>query len=288
MAQLKEIKSRIQSVRSTQKITSAMMMISSVRLQKTQRIIQHLYPYEQNLYRILQLLPLQGETIDSPFLETRTMRRVAIVAFASNTGLAGRFNDNITEKLKTVVDQYISLGKENILLYPIGEKVAKSVHNMGLIPKGDHCPISEFPSYSHAQQIAVELMDMYRKREIDRVELIYHHFRSKGSQVVVNEPFLPIEPKIAEESKTVPDYIIEPDRETIAAQLISKILKVKLFTTHLDSVISEHAARMNAMRIATDNADDLTQELTLEFNKLRQQSITNELLDLAGGSFKSR
>lgn len=317
MAQLKEIKSRIQSVRSTQKITSAMMMISSARLAKTQRLIRNLYPYEQSLSRILQLLPDREGKTDSPFLQTRTVKRVAIVAFASNSGLAGRFNDNISDKLKAVTAHYMLLGKENILVWPIGEKVAKAVRNMGLEPQGDYSAISEDPSYGNTQKIAGELMEMYLKGEIDRVELVYHHFRSKGSQVVVNEPFLPIGPDtpddpqsntrrpstggsndgdtisggiISKRSNTGNpslDYIVEPDRKTIITQLIPKILKIKLFAAHLDSVTSEHAARMTAMRIATDNADDLTEALTLEYNKLRQQSITNELLDIVGGSFGS-
>lgn len=285
MAQLKEIKNRIQSVRSTQKITSAMMMISSARLVKTQRLIQSLYPYEQTLYRMLQLLADQEESIDSPFLQTRTVKRVAIVAFSSNTGLAGRFNDDIAEKLKKVVANYMPLGKENILLYPIGEKVAKAVRSMGFKPQGDYSAISESPFYHNAQQIAGKLMEMYQKGEIDHVELIYHHFLTKGSQVIINEPFLPIEPKIPDGEKSAPNYIVEPDRRTILTQLIPKILKVKFYTAHLDSVTSEHAARMTAMRTATDNADDLNEELTLEYNKLRQQSITNELLDIVGGSF---
>lgn len=285
MAQLKEIKGRLQSVRSTQKITSAMMMISSVRLRKTQRIIQNLYPYEQSLFQILQLLSNQEKGLESPFLEPRTPKRVAIVAFSSNSGLAGRFNDNISEKVKTAIAHYIPLGKENILLYPVGEKVAKAVRNMGFIPQGDYSLINGAPSYANTGEIADELMKKYLSGEIDRVDLIYHHFRSKGSQVVVHESFLPIEPKMPDDLKTAPDYIIEPDRQTIITQLIPKILKIKLFTTHLDSVTSEHAARMTAMRIATDNADDLTEELTREYNKMRQQAITNELLDLVGGSY---
>ncbi|MEA4918523.1 ATP synthase F1 subunit gamma [Proteiniphilum sp.] len=288
MAQLKEIKNRIQSVRSTQKITSAMMMIASARLQKSQRSIRNLYPYEQNLYRMLQLLASQEEGIDSPFFHTRPVKRIAIVAFASNTGLAGRFNDNIADKLKEVIQSYRSLGKENILLYPIGEKVAKAVRAMGFQSRGDYNAISGNPSYNSAQQIAGELMQMYLKGEIDRVELIYHHFVTRGTQIVVNEPFLPIEPRIPEGEKFAPNYIVEPDRKTILTQLIPKILKVKFYTAHLDSVTSEHAARTTAMRIATDNAEDLTEELTLEYNKLRQQSITNELLDLVGGSFDSQ
>ncbi len=263
-----------------------MMMVSSARLVKAQRLIQNLYPYEQHLYRILQLLSAEEEEeINSPFLQARTVKRVAIVAFSSNTGLAGRFNEDISDELKKTVANYISLGKENIVLYPIGGKVAKAMGKIGIKPQGDYSNISENPSYANAQKIAGELMEMYRKEEIDRVELIYHHFLTKGTQVIVNEPFLPIEPVIPDEKKYVANYIVEPDRKTILTDIIPKILKVKFYTAHIDSVTSEHAARMTAMRIATDNADDLTETLTLEYNKLRQQSITNELLDLIGGSF---
>ena len=163
--------------------------------------------------------------------------------------------------------------------------MAKAMGKIGIKPQGDYSNISENPSYANAQKIAGELMEMYRKEEIDRVELIYHHFLTKGTQVIVNEPFLPIEPVIPDEKKYVANYIVEPDRKTILTDIIPKISKVKFYTAHIDSVTSEHAARMTAMRIATDNADDLTETLTLEYNKLRQQSITNELLDLIGGSF---
>ncbi|MDR0421820.1 MAG: ATP synthase F1 subunit gamma [Proteiniphilum sp.] len=293
MTQLKEIKSRIQSVRSTQKITSAMMMISSARLQKIRRIAQNLLPYERSLYRILQLLP-EGEGMrESPFLQTRGVKRVCIVAFASNTGLAGRFNENISDRLKATVTHYLPLGRENILVYAIGDKAAKAAREAGLEPRGDYSAISEKPAYDAAQRIAGELMEMFLKGETDRVELIYHHFRSKGSQTVVSEPFLPLEAFSAgseapeDAGARAFDYIVEPDGRTVVTRLIPKILKLKFFVAHLDSVTSEHAARMTAMRVATDNADDLTGALTLEYNKLRQQSITGELLDIVGGSFGS-
>jgi len=132
MAELKEIKSRIQSVRSTQKITSAMMMVSSAKLRKTQDIIQNLYPYEEKLSQLLHLFLRETLEFDSPFTQQRPVKRIAIVAFSSNTGLAGQFNDNISHKLEAVVDTWISLGKENILIYPIGEKVAKAAYKLGL------------------------------------------------------------------------------------------------------------------------------------------------------------
>jgi F-type H+-transporting ATPase subunit gamma len=285
MAELKEIKSRIQSVISTQKITSAMMMISSAKLRKTQDIIQNLYPYEQKLGQLLHIFLRDTPEFDSPFTRQRTVQRVAIVAFSSNTGLAGRFNHNIAGKLEEVTGRWLSLGKENIQVYPIGEKVARAARKLGLKVQGNYNDISEKPQYYEAQMIAAELMEQFRLGNIDRVELIYHHFQNKGSQIVVHEPFLPIELKPRENGDPALDYIVEPDEETIMAQLIPKVLKLKLFTTHIDSVTSEHAARMMAMQIATDNADELIDALTLEYNKLRQQSITNELLDIEGGSF---
>jgi len=285
MAELKEIKSRIQSVRSTQKITSAMMMVSSAKLRKTQDIIQNLYPYEQKLSQLLHIFLRETPEFDSPFTRQRPVQRVAIVAFSSNTSLAGRFNDNISNKLKAVANTWISLGKENILVYPIGEKVARATRKLGLEVQGNYNDISAKPKYHEAQKIAAELMEQFRQGTIDRVELIYHHFQSKGSQIVVHEPFLPIELKPHVSGDAALDYIVEPDEKTIMVQLIPKVLKLKLFTTHIDSVTSEHAARMTAMQIATDNADNLIDELTLEYNKMRQQSITNELLDIVGGSF---
>ncbi len=285
MALLKELKSRIQSIRSTQKITSAMMMVSSAKLRKTQDIIQNLYPYEQKLSQLLHLFLSEEREFVSPFTEQRAVQRVAIIAFSSNTSLAGRFNHNIAQKLGEVVKSYRSLGNDHVLVWPIGEKVSKAALDMGLEIQGNYDDISAKPTYEAMQHIAGEMMDLFLKGTIDRVELIYHHFRNKSSQVVMHETFLPIELKVDKPTETALDYIVEPDTETILSLLIPKTLKLKLFTAHVDSVTSEHAARMMAMQIATDNADDLIKDLTLEFNKIRQQSITSELLDIAGGSY---
>lgn len=285
MAILKEIKSRIQSIRSTQKITSAMMMVSSAKLRKSQDIIQNLYPYEQKLSQLLHIFLSSEQEFISPFTEQRPIQRVAIIAFSSNTSLAGRFNHNIADQLEEVVKHYRSLGKENILVWPIGEKVSKATLDLGLEIQGHYDDISGKPTYEVMQTIAGELMEMFLTGTIDRVELIYHHFRNKRSQIVMHESFLPIELKVDKPMEKALDYIVEPDTETILHLLIPKTLKLKLFTTHVDSVTSEHAARMMAMQIATDNADDLIEELTQEYNKLRQQSITTELLDIAGGSY---
>jgi|SRR5690554_1375622 len=301
MAQLKDIKTRLQSVRSTQKITTAMMMVSSAKLQKSQKILLNLIPYESKLSEILNLLLSQEGKFVTPFTEKRELKRVAILAFASNTGLAGRFNDNITSELKSVVESYLPLGDENILIYPIGTKVVKAVNKLGFKSvEKDFSQIIAKPTYNEVKKLAGELMEMFLQNKIDRVELIYHQFKSKGSQIVVREQFLPIDLSLSSgeeieknlidydkepDSDIYDDYIIEPDRITILKELLPKVLNLKLFTVHIDSITSEHAARMTAMQIANDNADNLIDELKREYNKLRQESITNELLDIVGGSF---
>lgn len=292
MARLKEIKSRLNSVQSTRKITAAMMMVSSAKQKRAEKFIQNLRPYERTLQRILH--PLlnrdEEEVIPSPFMEVRPPKKVAIVAFSSNTGLAGRFNDAVAIKLKETISDYRSLGKENILLYPVGEKITKAVHKMEHPPQDDYSILADKPSYVDARRLAKKLMAMFEKGEVDRVELIYHQFKSAGTQLLTREMFLPIklddlEQEAAKTKRAEVDYILEPDRNSLLAHMIPKVLKTRLFAAHVDSVTSEHAARMTAMQIATDNADDLVEELRLDYNKLRQQSITNELLDIMGGSF---
>jgi F-type H+-transporting ATPase subunit gamma len=293
MAQLKDIKTRLQSVRSTQKITTAMMMVSSAKLQKAQKTLHNLSSYESKLSEILDLLLSKEDNFTTPFTEQREVKRVAILAIASNTGLAGRFNHNIINELKSVVDSYSSLGEKNILIYPIGLKVSKAVDKMGLqTEEGDFSHIISKPAYSDIKVLAEELMEMFLQKDIDKVELIYHHFKSKGSLIVKRDQFLPLELNISvndneryNNDDVVNDYIIEPDRITLIEDLLPKVLKVKLFTSFIDSSTSEHAARMIAMQIANDNADNLIDELKREYNKLRQESITNELLDIVGGSF---
>lgn len=290
MASLKEIKSRIQSVKSTQKITSAMKMVSSAKLRKAQKQIESFYPYEQKLTHILNNFLSAEEENTSIFAEQRDVKRVAIVAFSSNSSLCGSFNSNVAKKLTAAVENYKHLGKENILIFPIGKKISQSVKKLGFSVDEIFDEMADKPSYKASQELANRLMDMFLNNEVDKVEFIYHHFKSKSSQVLEENTFLPIElDKLAEtddvKTKLIPNYLVEPDRKTIINELIPKVIRLKLFTALLDSAASEHAARTIAMQIATDNADDLLQELNLQYNKSRQQAITNELLDIIGGSF---
>ncbi|MFV0471729.1 MAG: F0F1 ATP synthase subunit gamma [Paludibacteraceae bacterium] len=286
MGSLKEIKSRIQSVKSTQKITSAMKMVSSAKLRRAQKNIENFYPYNQSVTKILNNF-LSAETdINSIFAESREIKRIAIVVFSSNGSLNGAFNSNVAKKLNAVVEQNRHLGNENILIYPVGKKIFKATRKMGFTPQGDYEELADKPDYKSAQELANLIMQLYQTQSVDKVILIYHHFKSRSSQILVNDTLIPIvlNADIREE-KVKLNYIVEPDKECIIHSLIPKVIRLRLFTALLDSVASEHAARVMAMQIATDNADDLLQELSLQYNKSRQQAITNELLDIIGGSF---
>jgi len=285
MASLKEIKSRIQSVKSTQKITSAMKMVSSAKLRKAQKTIENLFPYEQRLNGLLNNFLSAEEDNVSVYAETWELKRVAIIVISSNSSLCGSFNTNVSKRFNQTIEKYKALGVENILVFPVGKKIAKASKKTGFEPQSNFDSMADKPSYIAALTFADDIMRMFKNKDIDRVELIYHHFKSKSTQVITEETLLPIQLKPAEKGTVALDYIVEPDRETIMAELIPKVLRLKIYTALLDSNASEHAARTMAMQTATDNASDLLQDLSLQYNKSRQQAITNELLDIIGGSF---
>jgi F-type H+-transporting ATPase subunit gamma len=189
--------------------------------------------------------------------------------------------------LAATIESYKDLGKENILVVPIGKKISQAVKKMGFPIENNFDSLSDKPDYKTAQELADNLMEMFRSQKVDKVEIIYHQFKSRSSQLLINDTILPVSLDLREEkhSGLQQIYIVEPDRKVIMTDLIPKVIQLKLYTALLDSNASEHAARTIAMQIATDNADDLLQELNLQYNKSRQQAITNELLDIIGGSF---
>lgn len=289
MASLKEVKTRINSVQSTRKITSAMKMVASAKLHKAQGAIENMLPYQRQLNKILTNFLSTDLPVDSPFSTERPVKRVAIVAFSSNGSLCGAFNTNVLRLVLQTIDEYRELGQDNILIYPIGKKIEESMKKLGFFPQGSYQHLSEKPSYEEAAGLAHTLMEMFLNKEVDRVELIYHHFKSVGMQELLRERYLPIDLSVVkkeagEDNKIVNDYIIEPSAEQLISELIPQVLSQKIFTSALDSSASEHAARTMAMQIATDNANELIQDLTKQYNKTRQQAITNELLDIMGGS----
>ena len=298
MASLKEVKTRINSVKSTRKITSAMKMVASAKLHKAQGAIENMLPYERKLNKILTNFLSADLPVESPYIKAREVKRVAIVAFSSNTSLCGAFNANVIKMLLQTVGEFRTLGQDNILIFPVGKKVDEAVKRLGFQPQETSPTLSDKPSYQEASELAHRLMEMYVSGEIDRVELIYHHFKSMGVQILLRETYLPIDLTrvVDEEEKQkeeevqggdiANDYIIEPSAEELIANLIPTVLSQKLFTAAVDSNASEHAARTLAMQVATDNANELIQDLTKQYNKSRQQAITNELLDIVGGSMK--
>ena len=293
MASLREIKNRIASVRSTRQITSAMKMVASAKLHKAQGRIENMLPYQQKLNAILTNFLGTDTTVESPYTAVRQVARVAVVAFSSNTSLCGAYNMNVVKLLEEVLEEYRSLGKDNIAIYPVGKKIEEAVRRMGYEPRGSYQQMADKPSYEEARSLAVELMDSFVTGQVDRKVLVYHHFKSAGTQVLLKENYLPIDLQQTvspgETSSTtayLSDYIVEPAVDSLMAELLPKVLCQKIYTVLLDSSASEHAARMMAMQTATDNANDLIQDLTKQYNKGRQQAITNELLDIIGGSMK--
>lgn len=296
MASLKEVKNRIGSVKSTRQITSAMKMVASAKLHKAQGRIENMLPYQQKLNEILTNFLRTDATFESPYTDIRPVAKVAIVAFSSNSSLCGTYNSNMAKMLERTLADYQSLGKENILIYPVGKKVEEAVKKLGYMPQGSYQEMADKPSYVEAYELAGRLMEEFVEKRIDHVELIYHHFKSMGTQVLLRENYLPINlAQVAEEAAESiskdsrsfnNDYIVEPSVGQLIAELLPKVLSQKIFTVLLDSNASEHAARTLAMQAATDNANELIQDLTKQYNKSRQQAITNELLDIIGGSLK--
>lgn len=296
-----------------------MKMVASSKLHHAQQLIENMLPYENMLEHILKAFLASMPEARTPLnVERKQLKRVALVAFSSNSSLCGGFNANITKLLQQAVAHYREQGVADIVVYPIGRKITEQATKMGLQIGGNFNLLAEKPNAHQCADIATELSEQYAAGELDRVELIYHHFKSAGSQILTRRTFLPIDlstelgrfsdrdlssnvvtakaqeylkKKVAKEEKTKDEakplndnFLVEPDMETILTTLIPKELNLMVYTALLDSNASEHAARMVAMQTATDNADELLRDLNLQYNKSRQQAITNELLDIMGGS----
>ncbi|MBO5582197.1 MAG: ATP synthase F1 subunit gamma [Bacteroidales bacterium] len=306
MPSLKEIKGRIASVKSTLKITSAMKLVASAKLRKAQQAIEGMRPYERKLQEMLAHLTRQaggsGVVLSSASLrdpirayapesttpepEPEVSKKVAIVAFASNSSLCGAFNANA---VRLALETIQSFGDAQVTVYSVGRKMAEAMKKVGYPSPADYQHLADKPSYTEAAVLAGQLMEDFREGRVDRLELVYNHFVSSGKQVPVRETFLPSTAVISGEAageveKSETDYILEPSARELLEELLPKSQKLKFYTALLDSNASEHAARTVAMQTATDNGEDLLQELTLQYNKSRQQKITAEILDLAGGS----
>jgi F-type H+-transporting ATPase subunit gamma len=290
MASLKEIKNRITSVKSIWKITSAMKMVAAAKLRKAQVSIESMLPYQIKLSGMMSRFLDSVVSFESPYLVSRPVKRVAIVAFSSNSSLCGAFNTNVIRQLRQVIDKYKNLGSENIQIYPVGKKVEEFLKKGRYKKSESYQSMANNPSYEASRQLATKLMEDFVTAKIDTVELIYYHYKSSGIQTLVRETFLPLKldemvlkSEDSEMGRIKKDYIVEPSVQELMTALIPQVLCFKIYAVLLDSNASEHAARMIAMQVATENAEELSQDLTIQYNKSRQQAITNELLDIIGG-----
>lgn len=321
MPSLKEIKSRIASVNSTRKITSAMKMVASSKLHHAQTAIENMLPYENMLEHILKTFLVSAPDVELPFDQERPVKKVALIVLSSNSSLCGGFNANIIKTMLHAIEEYRKQGLTNddIIIYPIGRKVEEKVRKLGLRSAGSFVHLADKPNSAQCRDISVEAGTMFLEGKVDKVELIYHHFKSAGSQVLTRRTFLPIDlhddvgadndrdlssnlatkksqeylknrnkqEEEREQATVKPlndNFLVEPDLKTVLTELVPKELHLMVYTALLDSNASEHAARMVAMQTATDNADELLRELNLQYNKSRQAAITSELLDIVGGS----
>lgn len=287
MASLKEIKVRINSVKSTRKITSAMKMISSSKLHRAQSAIFNFLPYQKKLDTILNDLLASDTGSDSPFTKKRDVKRVAIVAFASNSTLCGAYNSNVRKEFFRIYNSKLSLGKDNIEVYPVGKKIEQAIKKEGVAIAGSYQEIANQPAFNDISSLCAILMDKYKEGSLDEIIVVYHHFKSTGTQILTAAQFLPFSLEKGKAQKDKParvNYLLEPNKEKILTDLIPSVLNSRLFAAALDAAASEQAARMMAMQVATDNADELIGDLTIQYNKTRQQAVTNELLDIIGGA----
>ena len=283
MANLKEIRNRITSIKSTMQITSAMKMVSAAKLKKAQDAITAMRPYSSKLSELLQNL---SATLDSDaggvYSTQREVSKVLVVTITSNRGLCGGFNSSITKQvLKTVEEKYSAA---EVDLFTIGKKGGDLLSKQFNIA-GTKNDIYEDLTFDNVAAIAQELMNLYAEGTYDKIDIIYNQFKNAATQIPQVEQFLPIKPIEGGDPNAVnSDYIFEPSKLEIVEALIPKSLKTQLYKSIRDSFASEHGARMTAMHKATDNAKELRDELLLTYNKARQAAITNEILEIVGGA----
>jgi len=286
MANLKEIRTRISSVEKTKQVTAAMKMVSAAKLKKAQDAILQIRPYANKLQEIL--VSLSGSLSDSEdniYGSERKPEKVLLVAITSNKGLCGAFNSNVLKRVNELAEgTYSQQNSEgNLRILAIGKQGYKALSKLYQVI-GHHNELFDDVSFETTSVISTSIMEEYVAGKYDRVELVFNRFKNAGVQILSNEQFLPIVTNESEDVNVPTEYIYEPGKEVIVGELIPKSLKTQFFGAILDSVASEHGARMTSMHKATDNATDLIQDLKLHYNQARQAAITNEILEIVSGA----
>lgn len=292
MASTKELRTRIASTASTRQITSAMKMVSAAKLKKAQDAVLQLRPYAQKLQEILGSISGSDEG-SSEFTKTRTEEKVLIIVVTSNRGLCGAFNTNVVKQaLQLVQDKYeAQWNAKKLTFISIGKKGGDLLKRRNIPIADINTELVDKVNFSKVADYAISLMNDFSSGKYDKIEIIYNQFRNAAIQILQTEQYLPV-PKVVSSiqkkkgntSSTVHDFIFEPSKEEIVKELVPKSLKVQLFKAVLDSIASEHGARMTAMHKATDNATELLRVYRIQYNKARQTAITNEILEIVGGA----
>jgi len=290
MANLKAIRVRLGSVKSTRQITSAMKMVAAAKLRKAQDAIVQLRPYADKLNEILIGLntALRDTEIENLFAERKNSNgRVLLVVVTSNKGLCGGFNANILRDARRLIAEKYSeqFRRGDLWFMPVGKKGYDALRKLKCNILEEHNNLYASLTFENTKQIADKLMNIYLTKEYDRIEIVYNQFRNAAVQKLTEEVYLPVSTAPAGKAgSVVTDYIYEPDQVSIVSELIPKSLRIQLYKALLDSFAAEHGARMTAMHQATDNATELIKDLTLQYNNARQAAITNQLLEVVSGA----
>jgi F-type H+-transporting ATPase subunit gamma len=286
MASLKEVRNRIVSVGSTQQITSAMKMVSAAKLRRAQDAVTQMRPYANKMREILENLSSSLSSSEGAFSKQREVKNVLLVIVTSNRGLCGGFNANVVKRaMRAVREEYATAKIHYLAIGKKGSDAFKKTTCTLAFP--DLVPTALFDNltYANVAPVAERIMHAFVEGTYDKVVLIYNQFKNAAVQITQAEQYLPVVPtKVEGAKKQTADYIFEPSREEIIQDLIPRSLKTQLYKATLDSVASEHGARMTAMHKATDNAQELIRSLKISYNKARQASITNEILEIVGGA----
>lgn len=286
MASLKEVRNRISSVSNTKKITNAMKMVSAAKLRRAQDAVTNYLPYQEKLSNIIEdFLYYSTDDLSIPLAEVRPIKKLAVISISSNSSLCGAFNSNINKKTEEILRNHKELSKNDIYFYSIGKKSSEYIAKKELSVKGRYDNLVEKADYDEASAVINEVIELFLSKDIDSVELVYNHFKNAAVQEIEHQTLLPLSSNSKEvRSNSNLDYILEPNKEYLISKLVPTVLRAHLYNAILDSIASEHGARMTAMQTATDNAEDLIFDLKLKYNKARQEAITKEIIDIVGGA----
>jgi F-type H+-transporting ATPase subunit gamma len=285
--QLKEVRTRIKSVQSTQQITKAMKMVSAAKLRRAQDAILQMRPYSQKLQQMLSnIVSSVSSEVSMPLAEERAPERILIIAITSDRGLCGAYNANVIKLTKTRIETAYATQhqKGNVTILPLGKKGFDYFTRYGYKLISDYWTVFSNLSFDNVRSAAVYAQQAFLKKEYDRVELVYSQFKNAATQGFINEAYLPI-PKVAEQagSKNI-DFLFEPSRSELIQELMPKILNTQVYKAVLDANASEHGARMTAMDKASENANELLKSLKISYNRARQAAITTELTEIVSGA----